>query len=295
MTLPAFNPTRAYLNHAQRLVFRESDGLKRALHEGFFALQIPSLLDLAPLIRLAREFHLDTALRRTIRETRFRGFKQLPGIYFDRTAFQTEHILTDATQRRQTFPAVVRPLCDRMHELGRIILRTVLEQAGIAPRLWSQITGHVSDGGGIPWFAASHYRSTLKLPGAPAHKDTGFVTVLYCNQPGLEARVGGTWVDVLPVAGHFLIHFGGALELLTSCLPGKVEAVLHRVRQCPNLPGQDDRYSFAAFLNPPIDSYLYAVRTGGQSARPIVPAEQFLRDFNDRTWNDSHTEFGIST
>ena len=55
-----------------------------------------------------------------------------------------------------------------------------------------------------------------------------------------------------------------------------------------------DRYSFAAFLNPPATGALYSLTADGQRAEPVIPVETFLREFNEQTWKDSYTDFGIA-
>ncbi|HID9717589.1 hypothetical protein [Pseudomonas aeruginosa] len=94
--------------------------------------------------------------------------------------------------------------------------------------------------------------------------------------------------------GHFLINFGGSLELLTARLPIPAAAVLHQVRQSSSTVERGDRYSFAAFLNPPATGALYSLTADGQRAEPVIPVETFLREFNEQTWKDSYTDFGIA-
>ncbi|MBH4063938.1 hypothetical protein I5M30_28805 [Pseudomonas aeruginosa] len=291
--LPQFHPCKAYLDDSRHLVFNQADGFARALRDGFFALRIPEELDLAPGIRFAQEFY-QPAVEEPHADARYRGFRNLPDIYFDRENFQTEHILADARQRQASFPDEVNRLCERMHEIARLILREILGSLGVAPRLWPDVTGGTSEGKGVTWFAVSHYRPERNMQGAPAHKDTGFVTVLYCDQPGLQARLEEGWVEVPPMEGHFLINFGGSLELLTARLPIPAAAVLHQVRQSSSTVERGDRYSFAAFLNPPATGALYSLTADGQRAEPVIPVETFLREFNEQTWKDSYTDFGIA-
>lgn len=51
---------------------------------------------------------------------------------------------------------------------------------------------------------------------------------------------------------------------------------------------------FAAFLNPPATGALYSLTADGQRAEPVIPVETFLREFNEQTWKDSYTDFGIA-
>jgi isopenicillin N synthase-like dioxygenase len=290
--LPLLDPGRARLVD-DRLVFDAPGGLHRALGDGCFALAMPADFDPAPGRRLARDFHRDAGPDLPREVALWRGFRAETAIYFDREHFQTEHLLADAAQRAARFPAPVTAMADRMHDIAGRVLRAILTDLGVASALWHQVTdGTVADGG-VRWFAVSHYRSDRALDGAPAHKDTGFVTVLYCEQPGLEAELDGVWHDVLPVPGHFLINFGGALELLTADLARPAHAVLHRVRRSGRGPDGEDRFSFAAFLNPGADTDLYRLAPDGCGARAVIPVEDFLKAFNAQTWRDRHAGFGI--
>lgn len=292
MILPTFVPERAQLNE-KKLQFSSAMAKESALRNGCFALHIPRHIDLKPGKKLAAEFYQDPG--ETLGDTqRYRGYRDQTALYFDREHFQTEHILTDHVQRQSLLPVAVNMMCDDLHALATLILRDVLRETGIAPALWPHVTHSATQGGGVKWFAVSHYRTERHQPGAPAHKDTGFVTVLFCNQPGLEVFVNNQWMAVEPIADHFLINFGGALEALTLHLPTPVNAVLHRVRQCqPHSSGQD-RYSFAVFLNPPASGELFQSSADGKTARPLMSVETFLKQFNEATWQDSYVDFGIS-
>ncbi|EWC64440.1 hypothetical protein UO65_0047 [Actinokineospora spheciospongiae] len=275
------------------IVFAESDGLGRALDAGLFALAVPEGLDLRPGVRLCREFHrprtgADAATRP------YRGMRELEGVYFDREHFQTEHLLADAEARARHFPPEVVAMADRMNELALLVLRTALDAVGVTARLWSQVTSGAVDGFGTHWFAANHYRSDRDQLGCAPHKDTGFVTLLYNEQDGLEAFSGGRWSPVPPVSGHFIVNFGGSFELLTEDLARSVHAVLHRVRRCAPASSDDERFSFAAFVNPSPAALLHKVDDGG-GHRVVSTVADFLRDFNRDTWNDRHDDFGIAT
>lgn len=293
MSIKTFHPCLAEVA-GESLRFH-SGSLDEAIDDGCFALAIPDGLDLTPGIRLANEFHLDPADAAPAEVPGYRGFRLRKDVYFERAHYQTEHILIDGLRRRAEFPHPANVMCERMYAIGRIVLRATLSAVGIPSSLWQRATDHCVAGGGVEWFAVSHYRPGQDAPGAPEHKDTGFVTVLYCEQPGLEALIANDWHDVPPVPGHFLINFGAALEALTARLPVRVRAVLHRVRQCrPSSASRGDRFSFAAFLNPAAAGDAYQVLDDGSSLVSLGTVEALLRDFNRATWRDNHTDFGIT-
>lgn len=276
------------------LVFETAGGVIKALRDGCFFLAIPPNLDVSPGIKLCREFYQLT-LSGDSTACSYRGFREREkdGIYFDREHFQTEHILLDRPSRTKYFPVDLFAMCDEMSDLSLFILRCVLTELNIAESLWNQITGGAIDGQGTHWFAASHYRSERTQLGCAPHKDTGFVTILYIEQPGLEAWVEGTWVSIDPIPDYFLVNFGGAFELLTELLDCSVKAILHRVRRCEPSMDSEDRFSFAAFANPPASGFLHQVDRNGCAVK-VQSVEEFLRDFNETTWKDRHNGFGIA-
>lgn len=277
--------------HDGRLEFRTEGGLGKALEDGLFRLAIPEELDLDPGIRFAQEFWTEPAGTST---DQYRGFRSCPDVYFDRENFQTEHVLADRWARKRTFPSEVAALAEDMNVLALVVLRATLQRIGIDPSLWSTVTGGAVEDQGTHWFASNHYRPEREQPGCAPHRDTGFVTVLYIEDTGLEAAVENDWVPIEPTRGEFLVNFGGSLELLTERLATPVRAVLHRVRHTAPAPGAEHRFSFAAFINPPPSGDLYRMGTAGD-AEPVQSVEEFLRDFNAKTWNDRHADFGITT
>ncbi|GHF58574.1 hypothetical protein GCM10010218_44860 [Streptomyces mashuensis] len=275
------------------LVFDTPGGLPRALADGCFRLAVPPGLDPTPGLTLCREFHRPAA-GAPARLRPYRGYRDREGLYFDREHFQTEHLLLDAPARARHFPPELYAMTEHMSALTLLVLRAVLTGLGVPETLWTTVTGGAVEGRGTHWFAANHYRPERDRPGCAPHQDTGFVTVLHLQEPGLEAATGnGTWAPVDPLPGHFVVNFGAAFELLTEDLPRPVRALTHRVRQCVPRPGEPDRVSFAAFANPPATGDLYRLRPDG-TAHPARSSEEFLREFNARTWSDHYADFGIA-
>ncbi len=88
-------------------------------------------------------------------------------------------------------------------------------------------------------------------PGVGAHKDSGVLTLLLVepDSEGLQVEtLDGTWVDVPPKPGAFIVNIGELLEVATG---GYLRATRHRVR-APR-PGTD-RISIPFFLNPALDA-----------------------------------------
>ena len=78
--------------------------------------------------------------------------------------------------------------------------------------------------------------------GIGAHTDYECFTLLHPTAPGLELLNGaGTWVDVPPIPGTYVVNLGDMMELLTN---GEFVATSHRVRRV-----QEERYSFPLFFS----------------------------------------------
>ena len=270
-----------------KLVFEKEGSLRGAIQQGVFLLKVPEGFDFEPGIKLCREFYLPET-----DQTDYRGYRAQPDIYFDREHFQTEHILVDRLRWAARLPAAVVHMALIMDALGQVIFQAALREMGVAEHLWQQLSGGAVTGQGAHWFAASHYRPELRLPGCAEHRDTGFVTLLYTRQPGLEAFVEGRWQSIAPRSGCFIVNFGACLETLSGRLPLPARAIEHRVRKGPALPKGEDRFSFATFINPPASGELYELQPHGELLR-IMSVEAFLRHFNEFTWQDRHTTFGI--
>lgn len=86
--------------------------------------------------------------------------------------------------------------------------------------------------------------------GVGAHRDGGFVTVLLQDAtPGLRVRAeDGSWIDVPPLPGTFVVNAGELLELATN---GFVRAAVHDVIAPP---AGAERFSVAFFLGSRADA-----------------------------------------
>lgn len=92
---------------------------------------------------------------------------------------------------------------------------------------------------------------TARYPAGPgqgvgAHTDSGWLTLLWQDEAGLEARVGEAWVPIAPKAGCLVVNLGEMLQLASA---GYFLATPHRVRSPPK-----DRLSLPFFYNPSLDA-----------------------------------------
>lgn len=99
--------------------------------------------------------------------------------------------------------------------------------------------------------------------GVGAHKDSGVLTLLLVEpgSQGLQVELAaGTWIDVPPVDGAFVVNIGELLEVATQ---GYLRATRHRV--AAPAPGAD-RVSIPFFLNPALDAVIPIVELPAELA-----------------------------
>lgn len=268
-----------------------SGDMALALRTGCFFLAIPADLDLAPAVRFAGSFFKEGDGDAAPADA-YSGYRTRPDVYFDRDGFQTEHVLIDQNRRAEYFDSTLNRLCDQLSEMTESILRTGLTELNVAESSWDMLTQGAAFGRGTRWLAFNHYRPEKPVLGCTPHKDTGFVTVLYAPTPGLEGWNGVGWVSIDAPPDHLIINFGGSFEAMTAAIEPGVAAMLHRVRGMRTDGDSEDRISVAAFANPPAIGEMYGLQDDG-SVVHRESVEAFLRRFNDETWGDKYTDFGI--
>ncbi|QUD85020.1 isopenicillin N synthase family oxygenase [Gordonia polyisoprenivorans] len=249
--------------------------LREAAHQhGFFYLVghgiAPARID--EVLRLAREFFaLPDAEKRRISQLdspAFRGYSRLGGeltnglvdwreqidIGPDRPVVDGAHGYWNLQgpnlwpERPAGFRAAFEAWIDAVSEVGVRLLRQWSASLG-AP------AGYFDDA------FADRPATLLKVvrypgsidrdQGVGAHKDSGVLTLLLVepDSEGLQVEtLDGTWVDVPPKPGAFIVNIGELLEVATG---GYLRATRHRVR-APR-PGTD-RISIPFFLNPALDA-----------------------------------------
>ncbi|MCJ1285513.1 hypothetical protein MMC26_004853 [Xylographa opegraphella] len=85
-----------------------------------------------------------------------------------------------------------------------------------------------------------------------AHTDVGSLTLLFCNQGGLQVLHPALdhWIDIPPMPGHAVVNIGDSLRHLSH---RRLKSCLHRV-----MPHSSDkaegRYSIVYFLRPELEA-----------------------------------------
>lgn len=84
------------------------------------------------------------------------------------------------------------------------------------------------------------------------HKDFGLITVLYVNEPGLEAYINNAWSTIPVKPGYAIVNIGNSLELM---LGRQVHSPLHQIQRSKD----KERMSLVYFIEPnlitPITDY----------------------------------------
>jgi hypothetical protein len=158
-------------------------------------------------------------------------------------------------------PGEVTALLREMRRLTLATLHGIFELSGIPAHDWEVITGGASIDNGLCYSTINHYRTDLRARnGIVRHTDSGFITIIYADQPGLEFLIDDEWVPVAFDTGNFIVNLGDSLEILTKNLPLPVGAVMHRV---PELPAdRGDRVSFTTYMGPRFDMSIYQYTAG---------------------------------
>lgn len=115
--------------------------------------------------------------------------------------------------------------------------------------------------------------------GASAHTDYGTLTVLLADhtQPGLEVQAAdGTWIDVVPDEGSFIVNLGDAMERWTN---DRWRSTLHRV-----VAPERRRQSIAYFHNANWDAEIACIPScldDGETPRysPIAAGPHLMEKF----------------
>jgi|GEM_PF-915809 len=290
-TVPEERLEKASLS-GETLLFEREDGLEQALRMGFFLVKIPEALDIRPAMTLGQHFNepcgiIDDGL------DMYRGFREQKNLCFDRKNYQVEQLIIGQEDRKRLLPADAYAATSFMSGVAVSILRALLRWFEVDEADWSKASGGCASGGGTHWFVANYYKSgdeALGLGCAP-HTDTGFVTVLYADRPGLEVGLDGEWRPIAVEPEYFIVNFGAALETLTRNKLIPARAALHRVSHTAPIPGAPPRVSLAAFASAPTHGVLYEVMPDGglQAAHDV---DRFLKAHDAGTWDE--TRKGLS-
>lgn len=267
-------PRSTIVDH--ELTFERPDDVERALRLGAFLVAVPEGLSMEPGLELCRNFFKPAHGP----DDRYRGHTTEEHAdsklgYSDRPD-QVEQLQLESAHWDKYLPAEVTALLREMEALTLDTLHGVMAAAGVPRTDWDTITGEASIGNGWCHSTVNHYRAHLAgRNGIVDHTDSGFITLLYADQPGLEVFYEGDWLPVEVQAEHLIVNLGDCLEILTRNLPRPITAVVHRVPE--SLPNREngDRSSFTVFMGPRYDMAIYQYDADG-----ILTEHRGFRDFS---------------
>ena len=153
------------------------------------------------------------------------------------------------------FREVITQYDAAIRALGHRMLRIFADAVGEDPMFFDRFFAPASTA-----LRLIHYRPAPAvrpedLFGIHPHTDYGFLTLLAQDDVGgLEVRrPDGTWIQVKPIPGTFILNVGDVLARWTN---DRFNSTPHRV---VNASADRDRYSIAMFFDPHIDAQIEAL------------------------------------
>ncbi len=216
----------------KEVVFQSDEDFDEAMRAGFFRIKTPTDINLEVGRTFAKTFtsnprynqfgmlnvvngYLQSEVAQTVRFT------------LDKDNWNKCHVDRQEVDGPPNYPPELQKLGQQLNEVGILVLKDILQRHGLPESLWFEATaGSVYDAGSC-FLLFNCYDPKLgsRAEGVGPHKDWSYVTVLDAVEPGLEAKIDGTWRSLEVEDGYLIINFGYPLEKL---LPG-VTASEHRV------------------------------------------------------------------
>jgi hypothetical protein len=266
----AFQPhARAEIRDGS-LHFETPDGWQDARTRGVFYLKAPSDVDYSAGVRFCESYHLE---RTGHADDPYRGFRaaRLDGSvlgYSSAGNDQVERVQLELRLWERHLPAELPPILHGLNRLARTAVHGFFARCGVEPAHVAQVTGGMDTDEALQYCIFNNYASrTVAADGFTPHKDSGFITIMYSTEPGLEALEDGRWVPVDPIPGYLTAINGHSLEVLTARMPRPAAASYHRVRPMAPRPGREDRTSFGVYIGPRFEQDLYQYDESGNLTR----------------------------
>jgi hypothetical protein len=243
MSLPT-----AFIDQAQRLIFRTSEDQDLAWELGIFYLKVPDWLDLEVARRFGRDIlDLKSPYRNIPQYGELEGFISLENNQQTKLALRRH-------RWDEHYPTEIAQFGRQLDDIGRAVIREVFRQSGIPEDLWTDASGGYSSGQGTAFLNFVHYDTSQPDLGLRPHTDYGFVTILDATSPGLQIELDDQFRDVPVLDGHLVINFGEALNFITQHSNRSVGAVVHRVTS--QASSNPVRHGIVYFANPDLDGVL---------------------------------------
>ncbi|WP_413738519.1 2OG-Fe(II) oxygenase family protein [Sodalis sp. RH21] len=281
-------PTAKLIN--KELIFTEPTAILRAFEYGAFYLEYPSGIDFTAGIKIAKNYYID---KNGGELDHYRGFhkknleKSLLG-YSCTGNDQDELLQIENTLWNDYFTEDVGLLLWEMNEISRQVLYCLFFSAKVKRNDIEKIINGLGENNALQYCIFNHFRSVInQAMGLTAHKDSGFITLLYTIEPGLESFYKDRWIPFEPREGCFTIVIGHAFEILTKNMNVAVNASYHRVvASATRKSTNEDRYTFGTYIGPIWNQYLYTYNLQGK----LIPTEPFI-EFQKRKAEEMEYEF----
>jgi isopenicillin N synthase-like dioxygenase len=238
------------------LVFCTSEDLDRAWDLGIFYLKLPNNIDLDGARRFDRGLiAADSPYRQIPKYGELEGFIALENNQQTKLALSRQHW-------DQHYPSEIAGFGRQLDEIGITILSEVLRQSGIPEPLWDRASGGYSAGAGTAFLNFVHYDTRNPDQGLRPHTDYGLITILDITAPGLQIKVNGKFQEVPVLPGHLAIHFGEALNFITTHSDRAVGAIEHQVLSQKST--DPVRHGIVYFANPDLNGVLWQFDAKGE-------------------------------
>jgi isopenicillin N synthase-like dioxygenase len=254
----------ASISDDQRLLFPTSEDLDRAWDLGIFYLKLPSNMDLDGARRFGRGLIApDSPYRNIPKYGELEGFIALENNQQTKLALSRQHW-------DEHYPSEIAEFGRQLDEIGITILREVLRLSGIPEALWDRASGGYSAGAGTAFLNFVHYDTRNPDQGLRPHTDYGLITILDITAPGLQIKVNGKFEEVPVLPGHLAIHFGEALNFITTHSDSTVGAIEHKVLSQKST--DPVRHGIVYFANPDLDGVVWQfdAEGGGKGSSSVA-------------------------
>jgi hypothetical protein len=249
------------------LLFPTSQDLDRAWNLGIFYLKLPSNIDLDGARRFGRGLIApDSPYRQIPKYGELEGFIALENNQQTKLALSRQHW-------DEHYPAEIAEFGRQLDKIGIIILREVLRQSGIPETFWERASGGYSAGAGTAFLNFVHYDTRNPDQGLRPHTDYGLITILDITAPGLQIKVNNKFEEVPVLPGHLAIHFGEALNFITTHSDRTVGAIEHLVLSQKST--DPVRHGIVYFANPDLGGVLWQFDAQGRGKGSSSVADLF--------------------
>ena len=184
----------------------EEKKLLQAMKDGVFYLEIPKELSssLNSAKSFANSFYKSDFLKNN-QLTKVQEYRNPNSVQIE--TYVVEKNSWGILQNANIFSDELVFLANKMHEIGLLVIKRVLETANILSSQWDSFHINVNDYKGLSHLIFNHYRSERICEGIPTHQDDGYITVLYTDKNGLEGKINGVWTEIFSKNGLFYYYF----------------------------------------------------------------------------------------